>query len=134
MWTRVGAPYAAALALADADEEDALRRALIGLQRLGARPAAAIVARHLRERGARGVPRGPRAATQANPADLTPREVEVLELIADGLRNADIAERLFLSPKTVDHHVASILRKLDVHTQDRGSSRSGRLGLLPKDR
>ena len=133
LWTRVGAPYAAALALADADEEDALRRALIGLQRLGARPAAAIVARRLRERGARGVPRGPRAATRANPANLTPREVEVLELIADGLRNADIAERLFLAPKTVDHHVASILRKLDVHSRTEAAAEAGRLGLLPKD-
>ena len=133
LWTRVGAPYAAALALADADEEDALRRALIALQRLGARPAATIVARRLRERGARGVPRGPRAASRANPANLTPREVEVLELIADGLRNAEIAERLFLAPKTVEHHVASILRKLDVHSRTEAAAEAGRLGLLPKD-
>ena len=65
----LGCPYEAALALADADDDDALRRALDELQRLGARPAAAIVARRLRERGARGLPRGPRPATRENPAE-----------------------------------------------------------------
>ena len=64
LWREIGCPYEAALALADADEEEALRRALDELQRLGARPAAAIVARRLRERGARGLPRGPRPATR----------------------------------------------------------------------
>jgi DNA-binding CsgD family transcriptional regulator len=116
-WTELGAPYEAALALADGDDEDALRQALDELQRLGATPAAAIVARRLRSRGARGLPRGPRARTRANPANLTPREMEILALVAEGRRNGDIAERLFLSQKTVAHHVSAILRKLDVKTR-----------------
>jgi len=60
LWTDLGCPYEAALALADAEEEELLRRALDELQYLGARPAAAIVARRLRARGATGLPRGPR--------------------------------------------------------------------------
>jgi DNA-binding CsgD family transcriptional regulator len=116
-WVKLGAPYEAALALADGDDEDALRQALDELQRLGAAPAAAIVARRLRSRGARGLPRGPRPRTRANPANLTPRELEILALVAEGRRNGDIAERLFLSQKTVSHHVSAILRKLDVKTR-----------------
>jgi DNA-binding CsgD family transcriptional regulator/tetratricopeptide (TPR) repeat protein len=134
LWGELGCPYDAALALAGADDEELQRRALDELRRLGAQPAAAIVARRLRERGARGVPRGPRAQTRENPAGLTAREVEVLELVAHGLRNADIAQRLFLSEKTVGHHVSAILRKLDVQTRGEASAEAQRLGLAGQDR
>ena len=116
-WRELGCPYEAALALSDADDEDALRQAFDELSALGARPAAAIVARRLRERGVRSVPRGPRARTRENPAGLTARELEVLALLVEDLRNAQIAERLVVSEKTVDHHVSAILRKLDVGTR-----------------
>jgi DNA-binding CsgD family transcriptional regulator/tetratricopeptide (TPR) repeat protein len=134
LWSQMGCPYEAALALADGDDDDLLRRALDELQRLGARPAAAIVARRLRERGARGLPRGPRPATRENPAGLTTRELEVLELVAQGLRNADIAERLFLSEKTVGHHVSAILKKLEVRTRGEAGAEAVRLGLAGQDR
>jgi DNA-binding CsgD family transcriptional regulator len=134
LWTKLGCPYEAALALAGADDEAPLRRSLGELQRLGAEPAAAVVARRLRERGARGLPRGPRPSTKQNPAGLTAREVEVLELVAEGLRNADIAQRLFLSEKTVGHHVSSILRKLDVRTRGEASAEAQRLGIVAEDR
>ena len=128
-WTRLGCPYEAALALAEADDERAVRRALEELQRLDAQPAAAMVARRLRRRGATGLPRGPRPSTRANPANLTARELEVLALVAQGLRNAEIAERLFLSERTVAHHVSAILRKLDVSSRSQASAAAVALGL-----
>jgi DNA-binding CsgD family transcriptional regulator/tetratricopeptide (TPR) repeat protein len=134
LWRRLDCPYEAALALAVADEEEPLRQALEELQQLGARPAAAIVARRLRERGARGLPRGPRPTTQKNPANLTTREVEVLGLVAQGLQNAQIAQRLVLSKSTVDHHVAAILRKLDARTRGEASAKAVALGLASQDR
>jgi DNA-binding CsgD family transcriptional regulator/tetratricopeptide (TPR) repeat protein len=134
LWEQIGCPYEAALARAEADDEQALRHALDALQRLGAAPAAAIVARRLRQRGVRGLPRGPRKATRENPAELTPRELEVLELVARGLGNAKIAERLFLSEKTVAHHVSAILRKLGVRTRAQASAEAVRLGVATEDR
>jgi DNA-binding NarL/FixJ family response regulator len=126
---RSGCPYEAALALADSDDPAAARTAFDQLQQLGASPAAAIVARRLRQKGVRGVPRGPRASTRENPAGLTAREVEVLGLLSEGLRNAQIAMRLVVSEKTVHHHVSAILRKLDVETRGEAAAKAARLGL-----
>jgi DNA-binding CsgD family transcriptional regulator len=110
-WSRVGAPYKAAWALLDSDEEVDIREARALFDRLG---AAVLVARcddKLRSIGAK-VPRGARASTRANVGGLTDRETDVLELLDEGLRNADIAARLHLSEKTVGHHVSAILAKL----------------------
>jgi DNA-binding CsgD family transcriptional regulator len=123
LWDELGCPYEAALALADLRDE-----------RLGARPAAGIVARRLRGLGIRGVPRGPRASTRENVAHLTEREVEVLLLIADGLRNTAIADRLSLSRRTVDHHVSAILRKLGTATRGEAVAEADRLNLLHRAR
>ena len=129
LWSALGCEYEAALALAEADDENLLKQSLLKLQRLGARATASVVARRLRARGARGISRGPRPTTRRNAAQLTEREVEVLELVKAGMRNADIARRLFLSSKTVDHHVSAILRKLGVDSRVEAAREATRLGL-----
>jgi DNA-binding CsgD family transcriptional regulator len=129
LWEDAGYPYEAALALADSGDPEALREARERLRTLGASPAVAIVTRRLRELGERGLPRGPRPRTRANPAGLTARELEVLPFLAEGLRNAEIAERLVVSQKTVDHHVSAILRKLGVRTRGEAGAAASRLGL-----
>jgi DNA-binding CsgD family transcriptional regulator/tetratricopeptide (TPR) repeat protein len=129
-WTELGCPYEAALALAETDDQDMQRQALAQLRSLGAGQAEATVAHRLRERGARGLPRGPRPQTRANPAGLTARELEVLPLLAQGLRNAQIAERLIVSTRTVDHHVSAIMSKLRVRTRGEASAEAVRLQLI----
>ena len=131
-WTAMGCPYEAALALGHADDDAAQRRGLAELQRLGAHPAARRIARTLRERGLRDVSRGPRAATRENPAGLTARELEVVALVAEGLRNAEIAGRLFVSEKTVAHHVSAVLRKLGVASRSQAGAEAARLGIVER--
>jgi DNA-binding NarL/FixJ family response regulator len=118
----LGLPYEAALALLDSGEADAMREAVRRLEALDA-PAAALRARQLmRRRGVSAIPRGSRASTKDDPLGLTSRERDVLALICDGASNAAIAERLVISPKTVDHHVSSILAKLGVSNRQQAAS------------
>jgi DNA-binding CsgD family transcriptional regulator len=123
-WSDLGCPYEAARALTESDEEEPLREALAALERLGAQPAAVQVVQRMRELGIARIPRGPRAATRANPANLTARELQVLALLVEGQRNAEIADRLFLSPKTVEHHVGAILGKLGVASRAEAIARA----------
>ena len=128
-WRELGCPYEQALALAESGDHGRMRDAIEQLQHLGARAAATIIARRLRKEGIRGIPRGPRARTLGNPHGLTARELEVLPLLGGGLRNAEIAARLVVSEKTIDHHVSAILRKLSVRSRGEAAAEAARLGL-----
>jgi DNA-binding CsgD family transcriptional regulator len=130
IWTDLGCPYDAAVALLDATEEAALREALGIFTGLGASAAARITRRRMRLLGIRSIPVGPRTATRADPLGLTRREREVLDLICDGRSNAEIAARLFISAKTVDHHVSAVLAKLEDPTRQVAASQAVRLGLV----
>jgi DNA-binding NarL/FixJ family response regulator len=111
------------------DERNSLVEALGIARRLGARPLERRVTERMRQLGM-GVPRRPHETTLGNPVGLTPRQLEVLRLLADGLANAEIAERLFVSPRTVDHHVASILTKLGVSSRREAARLSSERGLV----
>jgi DNA-binding CsgD family transcriptional regulator/tetratricopeptide (TPR) repeat protein len=130
-WARIGCPYEQAVALMDSENPAQLLEALEILDGLGAAPAASKLRARLRVMGVQGVPRGPRKQTRSHPAGLTARQVEVLELVAKGLTNTDIAEQLFISPKTVDHHVSALLMKLEVSSRQEASVVAEERGLLP---
>ncbi len=130
-WSELGRPYEQADALADAPQPEPLLRALEILDRLGAAPLASKVRKRLAAMGVASVPRGPRATTRESPAGLTARQTEVLGLLAEGLTYHEIARRLSVSTKTVDHHVAAVRYKLEVTTRADAVNAGRRLGILP---
>jgi DNA-binding CsgD family transcriptional regulator len=129
LWKDIGCPYEAALASAETEEEPALRDALAMFQQLGAAPAARATTQRLRNLGVKRIGRGPRRSTVNNPRQLTSRQVEILVLLAEHMTNAEIAARLFITPKTVEHHVSAILGKLGVKSRTRAAAEAVRLGL-----
>lgn len=128
-WQMAGCPYQQALALAEAAQEAALREALAICETLEAAPLALIIRRNLRALGVRGITRGAQERTRQNPNGLTNSELKVLNLLVQGRRNAEIARRLFVSEKTVGHHVSAILSKLGVRSRGEAAAAAGRLGL-----
>jgi ATP/maltotriose-dependent transcriptional regulator MalT len=131
-WERRGCPYEQALALMDGDHS-AKFRALEIFEQLGARPAAEKLKHQLRLHGARGIPRGPRPTTRQNPFGLTSRELEVLACLAHNSSNQAIARQLNLSTRTVEHHVASILGKMQVSSRHIALDLARKADLLPPE-
>ena len=111
-------------------DESAMRDALTRLEALGATAAARLARQKMRELGVASIPAGARAATREHPAGLTRREQEVLELICEGLTNDEISGRLFLSVRTVGHHVSAVLGKLGVPSRRVAAAEAARLGLV----
>jgi DNA-binding CsgD family transcriptional regulator len=128
-WERLGDPYERALELAESGEVEPTLEALRILDGLGADAAGNLVRRRLTSLGVHRVPRGPAVTTRAHPAGLTDRQVDVLALLAAGLTNVEIAARLVLSVRTVDHHVSAILTKLGVSTRREAAARARALEL-----
>ena len=96
----------------------------LGARPLGAGPAPAAGARR------RCGPARPGGGHADQPAGLTERQVEILRLLASGMTNAEIAARLVVSVRTVDHHVSAVLQKLGVATR-REARRAADMGVLP---
>ena len=133
VWQQIGCPYEQALALAQGNRPAQLQ-ALEILTKFGAAPAAAIVRRNLRAQGVGCIPRGPRVETKGNPLGLTGREMDILRLLAGDPSNKEIAQRLRISPKTVDHHIVAVLAKLGVSTRKQAARHPVTGVLLAKHR
>ena len=131
-WKQLGCPYEEALVLSCSEEEHHLREGLAIFRALGASPAANKVVERLKAMGAKRISRGPRRTTVANPAGLSPRELEVLAFLAGGLRNAEIAERMVVSRRTIDHHVSAILTKLGSRDRYQAGRLAVGLGIEPR--
>jgi len=128
-WEELSCPYEQALSLFDGNEDNK-RKALSIMQQLGADAVSEKLKMEMRSSGIKKIPRGIRESTKINPAQLTNRELDVLQLLKNGTHNKEIAETLFISPKTVDHHISSILFKLDVSSRAKAVAEAARLGIL----
>jgi DNA-binding CsgD family transcriptional regulator len=117
-WSSYGAPFEQAVCLSHGNAA-AQTEAVLVFDRLGARPYAQHVRHLMRQRGIAAVPRLPSRTGQE---PLTGRELEVLELMNGGQSNKAIAKTLKISPKTVDHHVSAILRKLDAASRTQAAA------------
>jgi ATP/maltotriose-dependent transcriptional regulator MalT len=116
LWKNTGCPYNEALALSKGTE-DSKREAIVLLQGVGADAVVQKIKAEMRSSGIKSIPRGMRKSTLSNAALLTSRELDILQLLKEGLQNKEIAGKLFIAPKTVDHHISAILFKLDVSSR-----------------
>jgi len=128
-WHLAGDPFNEAMAYADSPDPEEQARGITLLDKMGAVGTADRLRVELRRQGLTTVPQRPRESTRANPGGLTNRQLEVARLLARGLSNNEIAARLFISPKTADHHVSAILAKLDLPNRRAVVVQADELGL-----
>lgn len=119
-WSRLGLPYESALALMQvrgADADAALACAVTIFEGIEARPAAMLTRKLAHRMGAAGkLPkqrRGPYTVAKQHPLGLTRQEQQVLTMIAEGLGNKEVAQRLSRSPRTIEHQVSAVLGKFN---------------------
>ncbi|MEP6676605.1 MAG: AAA family ATPase [Ferruginibacter sp.] len=128
-WMATGCPFEQAIALSEGTEQNK-KEALSILQQLGANAVYEKLKMQMRAGGIKNIPRGLRESTKTNPALLTNRELDVLNLLQKAMGNKEIADTLFISPKTVDHHISSILFKLEAGSRSKAVTEALRLGIL----
>jgi DNA-binding CsgD family transcriptional regulator len=115
-WEELQCPYEQALALSDGNNDTKIKAIEI-FNGLGATAAVQLIKQKMRVSGIKGIPKGPRKTTRENLAGLTNRQIEVLHLVSKGLSNNEIGNQLYISAKTVDHHISTILSKLNIHSR-----------------
>ena len=128
-WERTGSPYEEALVLFETSDDNK-RKAITIVQQMGATAVYERMKFEMRRSGIKKIPRGIRKSTQSNPEFLTDRELDVLRLLQGGLHNKEIAARLFISAKTVDHHISAILYKLEVNSRTKAVHEAEKLGII----
>ncbi len=116
IWEKLHCPYEQAMALSEGNEQT-MKEAIEIFDKLSASASSQLIKQKMRESGIKSVPKGPRKTTKANPNGLTQRQVEVLNLLGKGLSNIEIGNKLYISPKTVDHHISAIFSKLKIHSR-----------------
>jgi DNA-binding CsgD family transcriptional regulator len=129
IWEKTGCLYEQALVLFEGKEDDK-RKAITIVQDLGAIAVYEKMKQEMRNLGIKNIPRGIRNTTRSNAALLTSREMEILQLLKEELQNKEIAAQLYISAKTVDHHISSILFKLDANSRSKAVSEAVRAGIL----
>jgi DNA-binding CsgD family transcriptional regulator len=128
-WEKTGCPYEQALVLFEGKEDDK-RKAIKIVQDLDANAVYEKMKQEMRNSGIKNIPRGIRKSTRSNAAFLTYREMDVLRLLKENMQNKEIAAQLYISAKTVDHHISSILFKLDASSRSKAVSEAIRAGIL----
>ncbi|HCY77624.1 MAG TPA: hypothetical protein DHV28_17060 [Ignavibacteriales bacterium] len=116
VWGELHCPYEQALALSKGDV-DAMKKSIEIFEKLGASATVQLIKQNMRNSGIKSIPKGPRQSTKENFGGLTTRQLEVLKLVANGMSNLQIADNLYISAKTVDHHISAIFSKLNLHSR-----------------
>jgi predicted ATPase/DNA-binding CsgD family transcriptional regulator len=129
LWKQLGCLYEQALTLFEGNDDDK-REAIEIFDKLGAEAICEKMKFEMRASGIKKIPRGTRKSTKSNPANLTERELDVLRLLKDDLQNKEIAAKLFISPKTVDHHITAIFFKLEVNSRAKAVQEAIRLDII----